>query len=110
MILALLWGCRAGTKGEEDDFGQVRKRPKTTVHVENRNFYDMTIYVLSRGERVRLGLVRGLSDETFEIPEDLVLGAHTIRFLADPIGSGDRPVSQELNVEVGDELELVISN
>ncbi len=85
----------------------VDERPKTTVRVDNRNWLDMTIYVLKGEQRVRLGQVTGLSAQTFTIP-DFVLGALTVRFLADPVGGRGNPVSQEIAIQPGDHIELTI--
>lgn len=82
--------------------------PRTTVRVENRSFYNMTIFVLRGSERVRLGHVPGTSTRTFTIPDRLVFAFSRLRFLADPLGSGREPVSQEIAVQPGDEVKLYI--
>jgi hypothetical protein len=68
----------------------------------------MTIYAIRSGQRVRLGTVTGNSTSRFTIPSNLIFGATTLRFLADPIGSSRTPVSDEISVQPGDEVELVI--
>jgi hypothetical protein len=78
------------------------------VTVENRAFSDMTIYVLRGAERSRLGLVTGASTSTFEIPERMIFGTTALRFLADPIGGNQTPVSQEIGVQPGDTVVLTI--
>ncbi len=83
---------------------------KTLVRVENRNFSDMTIYVLRAGERVRLGTVTGNSKQVFVVPEYLLTGVSSLRFLADPIGGRETPISQEITVTPGEEVELIITN
>jgi hypothetical protein len=67
----------------------------------------MTIYVLNRSQRVRIGTARGLSTTMLRIPHYLVTGG-TLRFLADPLGSGRMPVSEEISVFSGDEIVLEI--
>ena len=83
-------------------------QPKTTLRVENQGFSDMTIYVIRSGQRVRLGTVTGNSTQVLTIPANLVFGATSLRFLADPIGSNRTPVSDEITVQPGDEVGLVI--
>jgi len=83
-------------------------RPVTTVVVDNQALLDMTVYVLRGGQRVRLGHATGVSRTRFTIPYGVVFGATTLRFLADPIGSGRMPVSEEITVREGDELMLRI--
>lgn len=82
---------------------------RTTLRVENRNFSDMVIYVItSVGQRIRLGQVTGNTTSVMEIPAYLVGGAQTLRFLADPIGSRVSPVSEQIAVEPGEEVTVTI--
>ncbi len=78
------------------------------VEVQNQGFYDMTIYVLRSGQRVRLGQVGGNSTATFELPRTMVNPGLPIRFQADPIGSSRTPFSQEISVSPGDTVSLRI--
>lgn len=84
--------------------------PTTRVRVENQRLLDMTIYILYDSQRVRLGTVPSLNTRVFVIPERLLTGVSSIRFLADPIGSRQAPVTQELTVFPGEEIELLITN
>ncbi|MEO5903526.1 MAG: hypothetical protein ABIQ55_05880 [Gemmatimonadaceae bacterium] len=81
---------------------------QTTVVVDNRAVLDMNIYVLRGGQRIRLGTANGLSRTTLKIPRGIVSGTMTVRFLADPIGSTKTPVSEEISVNEGDEVGLMI--
>jgi hypothetical protein len=82
--------------------------PRTSVRVENQGFADMTIYAIRSGQRVRLGIATGSSTTTFTIPANLIFGATPLRFLADPIGGRGTPVSDEITVQPGDQVRLVI--
>jgi len=82
--------------------------PRTTISVENQGFSDMTIYAIRSGQRVRLGQATGNSTSTFTIPANLIFGATPLRFLADPIGGNRSPVSDEITVQPGDQVRLVI--
>lgn len=84
------------------------KREATTVVVDNRALLDMTIYVIRGGQQLRLGIANGLSKTRLTLPSGIVTGATTIRFRADPIGSSRAPVSEEINVSEGEEIELMI--
>ncbi|CAN5139302.1 hypothetical protein BH23GEM4_BH23GEM4_05610 [soil metagenome] len=85
-----------------------RDETPTTVRVENRATLDMTVYVLRQSQRIRLGQVTANSTATLPIPQYLIFGATSLRFLADPIGSSATPVSQEITVLPGDEVVLTI--
>lgn len=101
--LLLFGSCTATSrKAREYDTG------KTKVRVDNQNVMSMTIYVLKRTERIRLGLVPGLSTRVFAIPDDVVTGAAPLRFLADPVGSSRNPISEEFDASPGDVIEMVI--
>lgn len=83
--------------------------PKTTVTVDNQSFLDMTVYVLSGGQRIRLGQATGSSRSKFTIPSYVVgYGIQSLRFIADPIGGNRLPVSEEISVTAGDEVILTI--
>jgi len=83
-------------------------QPRTSVRVENQGFSDMTIYAIRSGQRVRLGTAAGNSTTTFTIPANLIFGATPLRFLADPIGANRTPVSDEITVQPGDQVRLVL--
>jgi len=69
----------------------------------------MTVYVISGGQRIRLGQATGNSKSKFTIPAYLIgYGIQPLRFLADPIGGNRLPVSEEINVTAGDEVVLTI--
>src|SRR6266496_1576903 len=77
LLLALMVAsCRHGG-------GTPQVTPKTyaaaTVEVLNQGFADMTIYVLSHGVRVRLGLASGHSTSQFPIPAYVLEGDRLVR-------------------------------
>jgi hypothetical protein len=78
------------------------------VEVQNQGYYDMTIYVIRSGQRIRLGQVSGNSTATFELPRTVVNPGLPIRFQADPIGGNRTPFSQEIGVSPGDTVVLQI--
>lgn len=98
-----LAGCRGGRSG-----GRVDPQAPAFVEVENQSFYDMTVYIVRSGARVRLGTVSGNSTVLLEIPRTYVNPGLAIRFMADPIGSTRTPYSQEIAVWPGDTIRLRI--
>ena len=81
---------------------------QTTVRVENRNFLDMNVFVVRGGQRIRLGMVPGNSTRVLTIPESLIFGSTPLRFLADPIGSRQTPISDDITVRPGDQVTMFI--
>lgn len=78
------------------------------VEVENQSFYDMNVYAIRSGMRVRLGTVSGSQTQVFQIPRSLVNPGLPIRFMADPIGGRQTPYSEEIAVRPGDTIVLRI--
>ena len=103
LIFDFLLACSSGKRMADEPVGS-----KTVVRVENRNFYDMTIYVVYGASRIRLGVVTGNRTEVFIVPEYILTGPDSIRFLADPIGSRRAPVTEEISIVPGQEVELII--
>ncbi len=103
-MLGLALSACGGSKSRSAPIPQ----PRTTVRVENQGFSDMTIYAVRSGQRVRLGTAAGNSTTTFTIPANLIFGATPLRFIADPIGANRTPVSDEITVQPGDQVRLVL--
>ncbi len=103
MLLLAGTGCRSTGRAVPP-----AQRSEAFVRVENRSMLDMTVYVVRGGERRRLGLVNALSTQMLPIPRVLVDGAGVLRFLADPIGGNRTPVSEEIVVNHGDVVQLII--
>ena len=106
---ALVLPACASRGGENAGEPTERVAPEpTTLVVHNRNFSDMTIYVLRGSQRIRLGMASGNRESRFTIPQNLIFGIATLQFLADPIGGSRTPVSQEIRVTEGDVISLTI--
>jgi hypothetical protein len=100
--------CHNGAQPQtgDDDPQQVAQ---TTLEVTNQWFADMDIYVVQTGQRIRLGLATGNSTTDFVIPSAIVNSAAIrLRFIASPIGGTHSPVSDEITVSPGDNLQLTI--
>jgi len=81
---------------------------RTTVTVDNQALLDMTIYVFSGSQRIRLGTATGLGTTVMTLPNSVVFGASSLRFQADPIGGNRTPVSETISVSEGDDIQLRI--
>jgi hypothetical protein len=81
---------------------------ETMLQVQNQAFSDMVIYALNGAQRVRLGTATGNSTKSFTLPDYMVRSGGTLRFLADPIGGDRTPVSEEMSVQPGDIVTLII--
>lgn len=100
-LLLCACGLMGGAGGGEDE---PRPEPILTLHVENQNFYDATLYALSRGgDRQRIGVVGGNNQATF-----------TFRWLRDELRvvisllAGGATATETILVSPGDSLNLII--
>jgi hypothetical protein len=106
-VCLLLAACHSAR--EPDEAGPSPARGSATLQVDNRGFLDMTVYVLDGAQRQRLGIARGHATTPFTIPDRLVRGGSaSLRFFCDPIGAEGLPVSEEIVVEPGDVVELIL--
>lgn len=105
-MLATVAACSHATRQTRDNEGG---QATTRVHVENRAFLDMNVYVIGDGgNRQRLGTVTGNTDQEFVIPDYIIGPANTVRFLVEPIGSNHAPISNSLSVQPGQTVTLTI--
>ena len=88
--------------------GAISADEPTTLRVDNQSFSDMTVYALRNSQRLRLGLAPGHVNTVFRVPQMLMSGLTTLRFVADPIGSSRASVSEEITVAPGDSVVLTI--
>lgn len=58
----------------------------STLHVENRHYGDVDIYVVHDGSRVRVGTVTASSDQTFTLPSRLIGTVGTMQLIAHGVG------------------------
>lgn len=107
LSLLVLGACARQGADEGSDVEPVRA--STTVRVENRSFENVVVYVIGQsGERRRLGDVSGTSTKVFEIPRTMIFGATSLRFQVDPIGGSRSPISQDIVVSAGDQVQLIV--
>jgi hypothetical protein len=106
LVLAIVSiACRTGSASHTTDDGSLR----TTIDVQNQGFSDMRVYVIVSGVRTRLGIAPGNTTTVLTIPEYLLVGTTFLRFVCDPIGGNRTPVTEEIDVNSGDQLVLIIN-
>jgi hypothetical protein len=82
--------------------------PETTLKVQNDSFADMTLYAIRGLQTVRLGIANGMKVTILRIPGSLIAGPTPLRFQARPIAGSRQPVTEEITVEAGDEVMMII--
>ncbi|MEO8879760.1 MAG: hypothetical protein ABI446_05140 [Gemmatimonadaceae bacterium] len=86
------------------------ERTTTTIDIQNNDFNDMTIYAVTNGQRVRLGIAPGNKTTVLTIPRYILNGTTYLRFLANPLAGNRSPVSEEIDVSTGDQLVMIINS
>lgn len=88
--------------------GGNESQPDAYVTVDNQSFSDMDIYVLSGGQRVRLGTATGERKSRMKIPGYVIGGTQQVRFLARPLAGSRLPITESISVQPGDDVTLTI--
>jgi hypothetical protein len=76
--------------------------------VQNQNFYDMDIYVVSEGVATRIGDVNGNSTARFRLDPSF-FPSNELRVVATPVGGNGRAFSGPLNVGPGQSIVFTIA-
>lgn len=79
------------------------------IEVVNDNYLDMGIFVMMDGANFRLGDVVGKHSDTFTLDPSRISPGQGLRLLADPIGSRNVFLSDEVAVNPGVTVMLNIS-
>ena len=105
-LFALGLAACSRNKGTEDFYPRYDPIP---VHVQNENFLDVNVFVVSSGVSRRLGQVSGNSAGDFKIAWSLVNG-QSISLTATPIGGRGSAVSGSLNISPGQMIDFKIGS
>ncbi|HVH67706.1 MAG TPA: hypothetical protein VM716_07560 [Gemmatimonadales bacterium] len=87
----------------------VTPRAEVAVTVDNQNFLDMDVFLISTGgQRIRLGMVPGLSKAILMVRPELIGFGTDVRFEIHPIGGRGNSFSETIPVSPGDVIQLII--
>lgn len=78
------------------------------VTVTNDNWLDVVVYAVRGSMRVRIGEVTGNSSSQLRIPASVVV-ANEVRLLVDPIGSTETYLSDPINVDTDQRVQLTVA-
>jgi multisubunit Na+/H+ antiporter MnhE subunit len=79
-----------------------------TIHVENNNPLDITVYAVNNSMRVRLGTVSTASSQRFTLSLHQISPTGELQLLADPIGSRRTVTSESIHVFAGQAVEWIL--
>lgn len=74
------------------------------VEVDNENFYDMNVYLLSRGARYLIGQVGGMTKATLTVPAGMAPADNQVRLRAEAIGGAGATTTPLLIVPQGQQV------
>ena len=80
------------------------------VQVDNQNFSDMNVYLVSGGTRWLVGNVAGLTKATLTIPAGVVPADQRVRLRAQPIGAPGSISTPTLIVPPGEQVYWTIGS
>jgi hypothetical protein len=101
-LVLLVTGCGAlSGRSSWDPFASTQDR-QISIRVENPTTADVTVFALSPGRRVELGIVGSRSTQQYRIAWS---STQDIRFQIDPLG-GRRHTTPPTGVSPGDRVEL----
>lgn len=107
-VALLATGCGGGsmaTSSGGGPFAAASDGPRTiSIHVQNLNFNDATLWAVSNSGRQRLGVVGGKGDAVYRIPWTF---PQRLQIEIDLL-AGSRCTTEPLQVDPGDSLELQI--
>src|SRR5262245_14248215 len=81
-----------------------------TLTVVNHHWLDVSIYVMSDGERSHVALVTATRTESFEMPARMITGGRLIMLEADPIGATRKVQTERLSVQGGQNVEWTLES
>jgi len=115
-LVALVAGCGASratpaSPAPEQDSSAQADAPvhePIRVQIDNRNFSDMNIYLISEGTHVLLGSAAGMAKTTLTLPPGSVSSRWQVRLMADPIGGSSAIRTPTLLVAPGQNVYWTI--
>ena len=101
--------AQAPMPGQDTGVERTERGP-TTLRIENHNWLDARVYVISGSMRRRIGTVTGLTSQEFALPSDVSVAGRDFQIAIAPIGSRAVHYSSRVIFSPGDFIEFQIEN
>src|SRR5205085_12622007 len=72
------------------------------------NCLDMAVFIIRGGQRLRLGMVSGLSSRILMVRPELIGYGTEVQFEVHPIGGRGNPITETISVRPGAVIHLLI--
>ena len=86
----------------------INPQAEVAVSVDNQNFLDMNVFLIRGGQRIRLGMVPGISSRILMVRPELIGYGTEVQFEVHPIGGRGNPITETISVRPGDVIRLTI--
>jgi hypothetical protein len=100
-LVGLLLGCGSRSKDSDADAPAPEQNAELALEVENHGWSDIVISLVRGTSAERIGMVRGLTSETFVFPFRKLGVGTDVRLRAYPIGGPSSYTSESLHVQPG---------
>jgi len=97
-----------GTACHRPAAAPLNPRAELAVTVDNQNFLDMDVFIIRGGQRLRLGMVPGISSRILMVRPELIGYGTEVQFEVHPIGGRGTPITETISVRPGDVIRLTI--
>src|SRR5213592_251527 len=106
--LPLLFFTLAAGAWHRGAVAPINPQAEVAVTVDNQNFLDMNVFLIRGGQRIRLGMVPGLTSHILRVRPELIGYGTELQFELHPIGGRANPVTESITVRPGDVIHLTI--
>jgi hypothetical protein len=81
-----------------------------TLTIHNRHWLDVSIYVMSDGQRSHVGMVPAVTTESYDLPARMIGTGRLIVIEADPVGATRTVRTERLSVQGGQHVEWTLEH
>jgi hypothetical protein len=106
-LMLVLAGC--GSRSREPASDAALLRSEVSVEVENHNWSDITVYLVTAGLPQRLGMVTAQGNATFAFPAQRLNTGGNVRLRALPV-AGQAYTSEPILVQPGQAIMWTLEN
>jgi hypothetical protein len=111
LVTLLLIMCVAtACSHNKHNSGEIELGTDATLHVENRHYGDVDIFVIHNGSRLRVGSVTASSDQTFTLSSRVIGTVGTLQILAHGVGENGSLSSEQFNIRPGMQINWTLDS
>lgn len=109
-FVAAIVACR-GSQFPEDVLPEPASDTQSVIlEVQNHNWADIIIFVVTDGRRTRLNTVTATRNSSLIIPPNLIGQVGNLQLVARRVGANDRYVSQTISIRTGSTIVLTLES